>query len=219
MKKTALALILTIVLFSTVFISQKLSLASANPNWRPWEVEISYPTIDVVSPVAGESYPSNDVWLNFTLFKPEDWFNRTNSQIRLIAYCVDGAANGYGWVSDNSDENEIIVEVHDPIGVANRPSSFSFSFSLTGLTDGEHTVEIYVDGDWDLSWGFGYTFPRTRFTVYTSYPAPSPTITPTSAPEPTPEAEPIATMLVTASVGIGAVVCVGLFVYSNKRKH
>jgi hypothetical protein len=218
MKKTALAIILTIVLFSTVFISQTLSLANANPGWKPWENEISYPTLDVLSPVAGESYPSNDIWLNFTLTKPSDWLNKTDCYISYVTYCVDGSASGpYGQISDNSDENETIIEVQDPRGVLNPPTSFSFSFDLEGLADGEHTLEILVEGNYDWT-GFGYTFPRTSFTVYTSSPTPTPTASPTSIPEPTATPEPFPT-LVTASVSVlAAMIGLGLSVYFKKHR-
>jgi len=219
MKKTALAMMLTIVLFSTVFISQTLNFANTNPGWKPWENEISYPTLDVYSPGAGESYPSNDIWLNFTLTKPSDWLNKTDCYISYVTYCVDGSASGpYGQISDNSDENETIIEVQDPKGVANPPTSFNFSFNLEGLADGEHTLEILVEGNHGWS-GFGYTFPRTSFTVYASSPAPTPTASPTSIPEPTPEAAPISTTLVTASASVFAVIVgIGLLVYFKKRQ-
>ena len=217
MKKTALAIILTTVLFSTVFISQTLSLANANPGWKPWENEISYPTLDVYSPVAGESHPSNDIWLNFTLTKPSDWLNKTDCYISYVTYCVDGSATGpFGHISDGSDENETIIQVQDPQGVANPPTSFSFSFELEGLADGEHTLEILVEGNYDWT-GFGYTFPRTSFTVYASSPTPTPAASPTT-PEPTATPEPFPT-LVTASVSVlAAMIGLGLFVHFKKQR-
>jgi len=214
--KISLALVLVTVLFSIVVVSQTGSLAIANPSWRPWEHEISYPTIDLASPVEGGSYPSNDVWLNFTISKPSDWLNKTDCYISYVTYCVDGSATGpYGHISDGSDENETIIQVQDPQGVANPPTSFSFSFDLEGLTTGNHTLEILAEGNYDWT-GFGYTFPRTSFTVNTSFPTPSPKTTPTSILEPTTEAEPIST-LVTASASIVAIVGVCLLVYLKKR--
>jgi len=211
-------MMLTIVLFSTVFISQTLSLASANPGWKPWENEISYPTLDVLSPVAGESYPKNNIWLNFTVLKPSVWLNKTNCYISYVTYCVDGSATGpFGHISDGSDENETIIQVQDPQGVANPPASFSFTFDLEGLADGEHTLEILVEGNYDWT-GFGYTFPRTNFVVYASSSTPTPTASP-SAPEPKATPEPFPTTLVTASVSVVAVIAgIGLLVYFKTRE-
>jgi hypothetical protein len=134
--KTPMTLTLAIVLFSTVAISQTVSFASAN--FRPWEPLLT--TIDVESPIYGEYYPSNDTWLNFTVVKTSDWINKTNSQIKFVTYCVDGYCDGV------ADEKEIIVEVHDAIGDVNAPSSFSFSFRLGGLKEGQHTVNVLVKG-------------------------------------------------------------------------
>jgi len=199
MNKTAFAVISLVMLFSTVFISQLSSSANANPNWRPWENPISYPILDVVSPVDGGSYPSNDVWLNFTVTKPSDWFTKSDCYISYVTYCIDGSASGpYGYISDNSDENETIIAVQDK-GVENPPTSFSFSFKLEGLTYGTHTLEILVEGNYNWT-GFGYTFPRTIFTVRTSFteptpnPEPTPMKLPTAAPTPTSTPTPSPTL-------------------------
>jgi hypothetical protein len=187
MKKTALALTLTIVLFSTVVVSQMVSFANANPDWEPWKYPVSTPTITVVSPIESESYPSNDVWLKFTLTKPSDWIP-SRGQIRFVSYCVDGMADGI------EDENETRVEVQDPLGVVNAPSSLSFSFNLAGLKDGQHTVQVHWEGTFEGSTITG-TLQRISFTVYTPFP----------------------TALVVASVVLVAVISIGLLVYFKKR--
>lgn len=147
--KTSMALTLAMVLFSTLAISQTVSFASAN--FRPWEPLLV--TIDVESPIYGDYYPSNDTWLNFTVVKTADWINKTNSQIKFVAYCVDGYCDGV------ADEKEIIVEVHDPLGDVNAPSSFIFSLRLGGLKEGQHTINVLVKGIYEdtaferQSWG------------------------------------------------------------------
>lgn len=151
--KTSMALTLAMVLFSTVAISQTVSFASAN--FRPWEPLLA--TIDIESPINGVNYPSNDTWLNFTVVKTSDWINKTNSDIEFVAYCVDGYCDGV------ADEKEIIVEVQDPLGDANAPSSFSFSFRLGGLKEGQHTVNVLVKGVYEdtafdrQSWGESFS--------------------------------------------------------------
>ena len=65
--------------------------------------------------------------------------------------------------------------------------------------------------------GFGYTFPRTSFTVYAPSPSPKPAASPTT-PEPTATPEPFPT-LVTASVSVlAAMVGLGLFGYFKKHR-
>jgi hypothetical protein len=165
--KKALVVMPLVVLLSTLVVSQFCNSVNANPNWRPWENEISYPTIDVVSPVEGGNYSSDDVWLKFTLTKPSDWFSKPDCYISYVTYYVDGFASGpYGHISDNSDENETIIEVVDK-GVENPSDSFSFSFILEGLTAGNHTIDFLVEGYYDWT-GFGINFPRTSFAVYNS---------------------------------------------------
>jgi len=215
MKKTALALILTIVLFSTAFISQTPTLASANPiQW--WDLPpISYPSFYVLSPIKGESYDaSKDIWLNFTVMKPSDWFTTPDCHIIDVAYCVDGNAIGHGKMGDNSDANQVVVEVNDPWDVIDVPSRFDFSFNLKGLGDGQHTLTFYVEGHYNGGL-FGTTTDRARaFSVYT----PTPTPTPTDALEAIlqPATFPVTPVFV-ASAGI-ALAVTSLFVYFKKRQ-
>ena len=216
MKRTAFAVISLVVLLSAVIISQLCNSVNANPNWRPWENPISYPALDVDSPVAGGNYSSDNVWLNFTLTKPSDWVSKPDCYISYVAYCIDGSASGpHGYYSDNSDENETIIPVQDE-GVVNPPASFSFSFNLEGLTVGTHTLEIMAEGNYDWT-GFIHPFPRTNFTVYASSPTPTPT------PEPTPYEETGVQSTSQYLVNGGAVALVsiivflGLLIYLIKR--
>ena len=157
MRKAALAMMPFLVLFSAAVMSQLVSSASANPNWRPWENAPNFPSITVESPVEGESYMSSDVWLKFMVNKPSDW-TVSNGQIRLVAYCVDGVPNGI------ADENETIVEVQDPMDSLN--PTISFSFNLAGLKDGQHTVMVYVEGTVKEWSGVGAESQRISFKVY-----------------------------------------------------
>ena len=230
-KKTSLALILTLILFSTVFVvSQTLRLVRANPGWRPWEHEISYPTTDVVSPIGGKSYPSNHIWLNFTVAKPSDWLNKTDCFISYVTYCVDGDANGQGrgWTNEEgviyTDENEVIVYVQD-YGSAVK-SSYSFSFNLEGLAAGKHTLEVCVEGNYEGTSFSAEVSPRISFTVYPSSLTQSPT--PRASPTPTPihtatpdaTSEPAAfpaTLIFVLPIGI-ALAVMSYLAYLKKRK-
>jgi hypothetical protein len=112
--------------------------------------------------------------------KPSDWIPG-RGEIRFVSYCVDGM-------------NGIRVEVQDSLGVVNAPSSFSFSFNLAGLKDGEHTVDVSAEGMYEDT-EFLTTFQKISFTVYTPFP----------------------TTLVLASVSVLAIGGIGLFVYFKKR--
>jgi len=138
--KSSMELTLAMILFSMVAVSRTVSSVSANPFWRPWEEGHVYATIDVASPIAGGFYASNDTWLNFTVAKTSDWTSKTDSQIKSVAYSVDGYYDGV------ADEKETVVEVNVHLGDVNPPSNLSFSFDLPGLKEGKHTVEVWVNG-------------------------------------------------------------------------
>ncbi len=223
MSKTAFAVISLVVLFSAVVVSQLCNFANGNPNWKPWEYPVSYPTLDVDSPVIGEIYYSDDVWLNFTLTKPSDWFTKPDCYISYVTYCIDGSATGpNGHISDNSDENETVIPVQDK-GVVNPSTSLSFSFNLEGLTAGTHSLEILAEGNYDWT-GFGINYPRTYFRVYASSTTPTPSPSPTPTLEPTPYEETgvqnTSQFMVTggAAAVVSIIVFLGLLVYFIKRR-
>ena len=88
MKKTALAAMSLIVLFSTVVISQTFSSVNANPNWRPWENAPTPPIITILSPLETQSCISSKVILDFTVTKPLDWGD-SDWKIESVSYFVD----------------------------------------------------------------------------------------------------------------------------------
>ena len=216
MKRTAFAVLSLVVLLSAVIVSQLCNSVNGNPGWRPWENPISYPTLDVDSPVTGGNYFSDDIWFNFTLTKPSDWFSKPDCCILYVAHCIDGSAIGPNMTSsDNSDENETIIPVQDK-GVVIPSSSFSFSFNLEGLTVGTHTLEILAEGNYGNTL-FIHPYPRTYFTVYAF------SSTPTPIPEPTPYEETgvqnTSQYMVTggAFILVSIIVFLGLLIYFIRR--
>jgi len=214
MKRTAFAIISLVVLFSTVVASQLCSSANANPGWNPFAYLLnSEPQIIIDSPVRGETYSENGVWLNFTVIKPSDWVE-LEGHFTSVIYYID-SINIPSSINQNYSETEIAVE--DPFGVVNSPLEFSFSFKLTELSDGMHTISVATRGlfkdhyipVYDSSGIIYFTVARDFYD--------SPT---TPSPEPTPEPESFPTSLVLASSVTAAVVCVGLglLVYLIKRK-
>jgi len=223
MKKTAFAVISLVVLLSTVIVSQLCNFANGNPHRIPRGDPVSYPTLEVDSPVVGGKYSSGNVWLNFTLTKPSDWFTKPDCYITYVTYCIDGSANGpNAHAGDNSDENETIIPVQDK-GVVNPSTSLSFSFNLEGLTAGTHSLEILAEGNYDWT-GFGINYPRTYFRVYASSTTPTPSPSPTPTLEPTPYEETgvqnTSQFMVTggAAAVVSIIVFLGLLVYFIKRR-
>ena len=151
MKKTALAVTLISALsFSAVAATLVVRFADANP-YVIWP-EVSFPTMEVTSPAEGQSYPSSNVWLKFTVNRPEDWLYTSSlnngseiylsqGQIKFVIYSVDGVIDG---VADEHESEKICV--NDPVNAVNPPSNFSLSFNLEGLQDGQHSVDVYAEG-------------------------------------------------------------------------
>jgi hypothetical protein len=143
MRKTALALIMTIVLFSTVFFSQTPSLVNANPVGWPWKQNSprGYPIITVTSPWG--IYPQDNVWLNFTVTKPSKWTD-LGGQLDYAGYLVDGELEFFSRYTFGEDK---VITIQDSLGgVANPPLEFNFSLKLNGLSEGQHHVDLYVEG-------------------------------------------------------------------------
>ena len=131
---------------------------------------------------------------------------------------------------------EIRVAVEDPLGIVDPPLEFNFTIKLTGLSEGNHHVDLAAfglvrDGESDVSVGKIHDH-TTYFTVTdespafptTPTPSPNPTSTPTLSPEPTstPYNEPqpsdqpvILGSAVTATVLVAGL---GLLIYFIKRK-
>jgi hypothetical protein len=205
MKKTALALtLISALLFSAVAVTLVVRFADADP-YVIWP-EVSFPTMEVTSPAEGQSYPSSDVWLKFTVNRPQDWLYVSSlddgsevylsqGQIKFVIYSVDGIIDG---VADEHESEKIYVD--DPVNAVNPPSKFSFSFNLEGLQDGQHSVDVYAEGFVNGS-GVGVDSQRINFRVYTPEPEPFP-----------------ATMVAAASSVSAAVVGLGVLVYFKKRK-
>ena len=198
MKRTAITFSLIVMSFSVILSTQMVNLTEANSLIFP---EVSFPIINILSPVEGQTYSSNDIWLNFTVDRPDDWlyspsvYNTSEvysnlGQILFVTYDVDNFAN------TNSVNR---IEVNDPLDAVNPPSNFSFSVKLSGLLEGNHTVEVYAEGFVNGS-GVGTNSPHINFAVYTP-----------------PEPESFTMPLVVAPATV-VVVGVGLFVYFKKHK-
>jgi hypothetical protein len=153
MKRTATALTLVMaLLFSAAVVTISVNLAMANPgplfSFPQHEPVTTLPTIVVQSPVQNQTYTSTDVWLNFTIIKPETWFaidvfrradhspgTQSFVNITSIYYVVDGGKR----------QN---IPVHDIDSLFDTPPTFTLNFSTNlTLTEGSHNVKVSLEAD------------------------------------------------------------------------
>lgn len=202
MKRTVLALILAL-LFSAIAGTKIINLAESNPGIV---VITSPPEINVLSPVENQTYPSNDVWLNFTVIRPADWLYNNSGvylsqgRITYVQYSVWFHRDIVYFPAANVSE---IIEVNDPLNAENPPSNFSFSLNLKGLPDGQHRLEVSINGYFYSNRSHTSRSQTISFTVYT----------------PEPEEEPFPAAIVAAASGATVtVIGISLLVYFRKRK-
>lgn len=151
-EKLPSAVLISVLLISAVAGAMSINLATANPGpllFFPTEPIATPPTIVVHSPVQNQTYNSTDVWLNFTIIKPETWFafnvgsfengtlvSNTFGNITSVYYRVDGGECQNITVHDNA----YLLNVGSPT----RTLNFSTKLSLTA---GTHTVKVSLEAD------------------------------------------------------------------------
>ena len=156
-----LLIIILLIALSAMFVN----LATANPSPEldfPLKPVSTQPTIVVHSPVQNQNYNSTNVWLNFTIIKPEEWIQRSGKHGGS-----DGEGNKFYDVLGNVTSVYYIVDgcEHQNISLLDSPSLFDFhpkpltlnlSIKLT-LSQGAHNVKVGFEADsfylhmWD-SW-------------------------------------------------------------------
>jgi len=129
MKKTALALLLLVVMF------QFSSLAIANPIPYPTEPSQEFPTLKVNSPKNGEVFTATSVEVNFTVTKPDSW-----NFYWLTIMPVIGTYVVHIYLDGNLHSKYPLV---DP-GSSGFPTA-DYSVFLYWLTRGAHSVKIEVE--------------------------------------------------------------------------
>jgi len=139
-KRRLTPIVISALLFSAVAGTQFFNFSVANP-YEAYTYTAS-PIISIHSPVDTETFCSNNVPLNFTITKPDEWLISWSAvgdpqvfKNKLVH--LDIILDGKGYRS---------IEVNSCLS-----SPFSYSENLTNLADGIHTLEIhtYCDG-WDL---------------------------------------------------------------------
>lgn len=142
----------------------------------PFEPLKALPSVVVYSPIQNETYYSPHLLLNFTVFKPDIWFN-------TAAHVVYGnLRSAYCIVDGGKPQNITVSDPYPSDGIAGStlpPSNLTLSLNLN-LTAGAHSVEIgvesnsyYLGPDWfPLSHTvLNATFEPINFTVALPEPA------------------------------------------------
>jgi hypothetical protein len=220
MKKTTLApTLILVLLFSAIGVASLVDFAKANPlylSWYPSEPITTPPIITLQSPYQNQNYNSTDMWLNFTVSKPETWFSQTELSESYMpgTYMAVGRLLSYHYILDGNESQNISVEdKFHRIDPPDKPAeTLCFSVNLT-LTEGAHNITVVVECE------STYVIEEYRFSD-------SPKTTPILGSSETiffnVESEPklFPTLLVATASGASATVAGwGLFVYFKKRKH
>jgi hypothetical protein len=211
MKRTASAIISTFVSLS-VIVAASVNLAMANPGpllpFPYGEPVTTPPTIVVYSPVQNQTYNSTDVWLNFTIIKPETWF--PSGPLAEHYNAVFGNVTSVYYIVDDGGRQDITVHDTDTLFIANSPRTLNFSTLLT-LAEGVHSLKVSLEADsyYVVQTDQGFTLrsiplhgdsETTGFTV--AVPESFPTVP-----------------VVVASGASAVAIAAGLVVYLRKRAH
>jgi hypothetical protein len=241
LKRTTLtkALVLAL-LFSTVAGAIFVNLATANPAPLfafPTEPITTLPRIVVHSPVQDQIYNSTNVWLNFTIVKPESWFAidvGSHADFSPLSETFVNITSVYFTVDGGERQN---IPVHDIDSLFDADPIFNLIFStMLPLAGGTHRIKVGLEADSYYVVNYVYNFSEALSSVklYAKSNAVKFTITEYSESDvidfiaawssksdatnsTTAETFPTA-LIVTASVATVAVVGAGLLVYFKKRK-
>jgi hypothetical protein len=137
MKRTALTLTLVLVLlFLAVGGTQFVSLVSANPSPQPPMPEtpdLHKPSIAIQLPENNKTYNVNTVPYSLTVKPPSSWFNY---------YPVHGTIMSISYILDENQEVTISGEI-----AYYEQGPFDFKGTLSDLSEGNHSIEVYVRSD------------------------------------------------------------------------
>jgi hypothetical protein len=228
-KRTQLTKVLVLAfLFSAVTGAGFVNLVAANPAPLfafPTEPKTTLPTIVVHSPVQNQIYNSTDVWLNFTVIKPESWFavnvahhadhtplSETFVNISSVYFTLDGG------------ERQNIV-VHDIDSLFDADPIFNLNFStLLSLTDGTHTVKVDLEADSYYVVNYAYNLSNALSSVKLNAESYTVNFTVTDSQKSDAADFKLAeflptTYIITASVTTVAVAGTGLLLYFKNRRN
>ena len=216
------------LLFSTVAGAVFVNLVAANPAPLfafPTKPKTTLPTIVVHSPIQNQIYNSTDVWLNFTIVKPESWFAidvGSHADFSPLSETFVNISSVYFTVDGGERQN---ISFHDIDSLFDADPIFNLNFStLIPLTAGAHTVKAGLEADSYHVVKYSYRYSLSEalssvkleaesYTVHLTVDSPESDAVDFTLTEFFPTA-----LIVTASAATVAVVCAGLLVYFKKRK-
>jgi len=220
--KTLAAAFISMLLLSLVAGTLLVNLATANAifyGYFPTEPITTPPTIIVHSPTQNQTCNSTDVWLNFTVVKPEAWIGLTevaHDENHNPSYPIFGNVISVYYVLDGGERQSIPVHDISDLVEAFPKHTLDFSVNLT-LAEGAHNITVGVDGESFYVAYAGWAGGHMSSPVHGESELINFTVT---EPELGPEPETFPTTLLAAASGASlAAVSIGLAVYLKKRKH
>jgi hypothetical protein len=154
MKRTAstlaLALALTILIAQTMLVN----LSKANPTPQldfPTDPVMTQPTIIVNSPLPNQGNRLNDLWLNFTIVKPDEWIQPGGQHSGTDAngnpyYDILVNVTRVYFVMDDGERQYIPVHDISHLQDAFPERVLNFSTRLT-LAEGVHSVKVGFEAE------------------------------------------------------------------------
>ena len=130
-----------VVLLSGILGTHVADLVLAQFNPLRNEPDFTPPSVSVQSPRQNEIYSSADIWLNFTVAKPETWFVYNvaygcQGEIEFARYNLDGKE------SEDIPANDIAWgDYRSPLD-----RTLNFSIYLSDLSEGEHALMVIAEG-------------------------------------------------------------------------
>ena len=134
------------LLLSALAGAMSVNLAKANLGpllFFPEDPETTPPTIVVHSPAQNQTYDSTDLWLNFTIVKPEAWFPDRSWDVGN--YIFVNITSVY-YVVDEGQRQDISIHDVSSLFDASQTRNLPVSTNLT-LTEGAHEVKVLFEVD------------------------------------------------------------------------
>jgi hypothetical protein len=206
MRKTALALTLIFsAILSLLSVESQNTIILVNGNFL-----VGFGSILIVAP-ENKTYHSSTLTLSYRATFP---------QMGLAAPELAGIW-GHKWIVYSLDGGQNVTVYSE----CNDSEGYNGSVALSGLSSGNHCIEIYskngtfasiMGTGGDAIWGDAYY--RVFFEIVLPGGSPTPTPSPSAAPEATSQSATFpATQSFVASIGI-ALAVIGLFVYFKKHR-